>query len=105
MGGVQHLAIHEESGTLYSLVHVGGVDSHKDGGVDIWVYDLATRKRIRKITLANFTTSIQVTQDDEPLLFGAMIVSTTLDVYDARSGEHLRAIEEAGNNPTFLQVH
>ncbi len=105
IGGVQHLAVHEKSGTLYSLVHVGEKDSHKDGGVDVWVYDLETRKRVRKISLANFTTSIQVTQDDAPLLFGAMIVSSTLDVYDARKGQHLRAIEEAGSNPTFLQVH
>lgn len=49
VGGVQHLALHERSGELYSIVHKGGAGTHKDPGVDIWVYDVAERKRIRAI--------------------------------------------------------
>ena len=49
IGGVQHLALHEKSGELYSIVHKGGPGTHKDAGVDIWVYDLAGRKRTRTI--------------------------------------------------------
>jgi methylamine dehydrogenase heavy chain len=51
IGGSQHLAIHRASNRLYSLVHQGGVDSHKDPGSELWVYDLATRKRIQRIEL------------------------------------------------------
>jgi methylamine dehydrogenase heavy chain len=104
IGGSQHLAVHQASDTLYSLMHQGGPDTHKDGGNHIWVYDLKKRKRTRVIETANYTSSLQVTQDENPLLITAFIVSRALDVYDARSGEHLRTVEELALNPTFLQV-
>jgi len=49
IGGVQHLALHERTGELYSIVHKGGPGTHKDPGGDIWVYDVAMRKRTRAI--------------------------------------------------------
>lgn len=49
IGGTQHLAVHEATGRLFSLVHQGGVDTHKDAGSEIWVYDLASRKRVQRI--------------------------------------------------------
>ena len=45
IGGVQHLALHERSGELFSIVHKGGAGTHKDPGSDIWVYELAGKKR------------------------------------------------------------
>jgi methylamine dehydrogenase heavy chain len=51
IGGSQHLAAHEGLGRLYSLVHQGGVDSHKDPGTELWVYDLARRERVQRIAL------------------------------------------------------
>jgi len=51
IGGTQHLAVHEASGRLYALVHQGAVDTHKDGGTELWVYDLATRERVDRIEL------------------------------------------------------
>ncbi|MGH0036201.1 MAG: amine dehydrogenase large subunit [Myxococcota bacterium] len=53
VGGSQHLAVHERSGRLYSLVHQGGVDSHKQPGTEVWVYDLETRERIQRVELRN----------------------------------------------------
>ncbi len=49
VGGTQHLAVHQESGRLFSLFHQGGLDSHKDPGSEIWVYDLASRERVQRI--------------------------------------------------------
>ena len=51
IGGHQHLAVHRASGRLYSLMHRGGADSHKDPGTELWVYDLATRTRVQRIEL------------------------------------------------------
>lgn len=51
IGGLQHLAVHDASGRLYSLVHKGGADSHKDAGEEVWVYDLAKRERLQRIKL------------------------------------------------------
>ena len=53
IGGLQHLAVHAPSGRFYSLMHRGGVDTHKDPGEEIWVYDLGARKRINRIKLRN----------------------------------------------------
>ncbi len=53
IGGAQHLAAHSASGRLYSLVHQGGKDTHKQAGTEVWVYDLAGRERVQRIELAN----------------------------------------------------
>jgi methylamine dehydrogenase heavy chain len=53
IGGLQHLAVHAETGRLYSLVHQGPVDTHKEPGSEVWVHDLATRKRRQRIELRN----------------------------------------------------
>jgi methylamine dehydrogenase heavy chain len=83
-------------------MHQGGVETHKDPGMEVWVYDLARKARTQRITLKNPAGSIQVTRDAKPLLFAAFIGSTTTDVYDAQSGSHQRSIENIGTTPTLL---
>ena len=51
IGGQQHLAVHVASGRLYSLVHQGPPDTHKDPGSELWVYDLPQRRRVDRIAL------------------------------------------------------
>jgi methylamine dehydrogenase heavy chain len=51
VGGQQHLALHGPTGRLYSLVHQGGPDTHKDPGTELWVYDVESRRRLQRITL------------------------------------------------------
>jgi methylamine dehydrogenase heavy chain len=51
IGGQQHLALHGPTGRLYCLVHQGGPDTHKDPGTELWVYDVASRRRLQRITL------------------------------------------------------
>lgn len=121
IGGTQHLALHEASGRLYSLVHRGEADTHKAAGTEVWVYDLAARERIQRIQLRNpsFTfmgspvllgndwsnaflldhvvpqlgiDHISVTQDDEALLVTAAVYTGALCVFDARSGRLLRRV-------------
>jgi methylamine dehydrogenase heavy chain len=53
VGGVQHLAAHAPTQRLYSLVHQGGIDTHKDPGFEVWIYDLAKRERVDRFELAN----------------------------------------------------
>lgn len=103
-GGIQHLAVHRNDGQLYALVHQGGVDSHKDPGQDVWVYDLDTHQRLRKIKLDRPATSIQVSKDAKPLLFTIFIANPGLDVYDATSGKALRRVPEIGFTPTIMQT-
>ena len=66
IGGRQHLALHHATGRLYSLVHQGGPDTHKDPGSELWVYDLASRKRVQRIRMHN----PGLTYLGQPLAFG-----------------------------------
>jgi methylamine dehydrogenase heavy chain len=101
-GGIQNLSLHAESGRLYSLMHVGGEWTHKDPGTEVWVYDLATRKRERRIKLESPATSIAITPDANPVLFAIFFVAPKVEVYDPKSGKLLRSIGEIGLTPTTL---
>jgi methylamine dehydrogenase heavy chain len=104
-GGVQYLALHEKRGLLFSLMHKGGLDTHKDPGKEIWVYDLRTKKRVNRFKLKGIASSIQVTQDDEPLLLTAFVGIPNLTVYDPDSGERLRTIKKLGSTISLLQTN
>jgi methylamine dehydrogenase heavy chain len=104
-GGMQHLAFHASTKRLYSLMHVGGADSHKDPGTEVWVYDAAGKKRTQRIALKEVATSIAVTRDAKPLLFVIFIGAPKVDVYDALSGKFLRSVAEIGFTPSTLVTY
>ena len=133
IGGAQHLAYHQSTKRLYSVVHRGGPGSHKDPGPEIWVYDVATHKKVDVFSAPNLIAaflgpqagfdaegavgkvlnfvlpnmgvhSIVVTQDSKPLLFVRHADLGALGVLDALSGEHLRDIDETGLSGMLLVV-
>lgn len=53
VGGGQHLAVHVASGRLYALMHQGERDTHKNPGTEVWVYDVAARRRVQRIAIMN----------------------------------------------------
>ncbi len=134
VGGFQHLALHAASSRLYSLVHQGERGSHKAPGQEIWVYDLGQRQRVGRFTLPNFMAafvppqfgvtsggwfhqtlqrwipsdgahSLVVTQDAAPLLFVRNAEVGVVAVLDAKSGAHLRNLEQAGIAGPTMGVH
>jgi len=131
IGGNQHLAVHAPTGRLFALVHQGPPDSHKRSGRDVWVYDLASHKRVQQISLANPLAAlvgermgfahggaaswllsellpnpgldvIFVTQDDAPLLLATGVSPMPLLIHDARSGAPLGEIDEASFSATLF---
>lgn len=101
-GGLQYLAAYRRSGLLYVVVHQGSLATHKDPGKQVWVYDLKSRRRVRRIALRQEAGSILVTQDASPLLFTCFLGSGALQVYDARTGRYLRTVDSVGQTPTFM---
>jgi methylamine dehydrogenase heavy chain len=101
-GGLQQLAAHTGLNRLYSIMHQGPVQTHKDPGREVWVYDLSRRARVQKISLQHDTGSIQVSRDSHPLMFSIFIDSNVLDIYDATSGQFLRSVKDVGTTPTVL---
>ena len=53
VGGPQHLAVHAASGRLYVLMHQGPPDTHKEAGTEVWVFDLASHRRVQRIPVSN----------------------------------------------------
>jgi methylamine dehydrogenase heavy chain len=101
-GGVQQLAVNSQKSRLYAIMHRGGVETHKDPGKDVWVFDLPTRQRVQQISLKNLATSIQLSTDAQPLLYSIFIEGTGLDIYDAASGKLLRSVDHVGTSPTIM---
>jgi methylamine dehydrogenase heavy chain len=123
IGGHQHLAYHFATRRLYSLVHEGGPDTHKDAGTELWEYGANREKRVLELPnlrahalrallgieaggIADWllqalvpnagADSVVVTQDEQPLLVLSNQEAPAIAVVDARSGDELRTIDEPG---------
>jgi methylamine dehydrogenase heavy chain len=105
-GGMQFLAGHTARNELYVIVHPvfwsGGKGDHDFPGPEIWVFDVETHERLRRIEMDGVAMSMNVTQDTEPLL---LVLDVDIDseemhlkVYDAVSGDYLREMHEFGDS-------
>jgi methylamine dehydrogenase heavy chain len=104
-GGYQVGAVHRQLNRLYVSMHQGGEGSHKDGGTEIWVFDLSTHKRLARWSMASQKLSgvlaIQVSQDDSPLMFAADDRSD-LGVFDALTGKLRHTEKQMGQTPWLI---
>ncbi len=101
-GGLQQLALNSQGSRLYAIMHRGGIETHKDPGKDVWVFDLSTRQRVQQFSLKNLASSIQISADQQPLLYSIFIEAPDLDIYDAASGKLLRSVAHVGTTPTIM---
>jgi methylamine dehydrogenase heavy chain len=104
-GAMQVGAIHKSLKRLYVPMHAGGEGTHKDGGTEIWVFDLATHRRLARWPMhlggSARVMAVQVSQDDAPLLFAATD-SSDVAVLDALSG-HVKHLEKhLGQTPWLM---
>jgi methylamine dehydrogenase heavy chain len=105
-GGVQVGAIHRGLGRLYVPMHEGGEGSHKDGGTEIWVFDLASHRRLARWPLkarglSSPVMAVQVSQDAAPLLFAAT-ESSDVAVLDALTGRVRHIEKHLGQTPWMM---
>lgn len=92
----------DADGKIYVLMHPDGYEgSHKDPGVEVWVFDPETRERVNRMALQLPAISIGLTRDDDPLLL-ATNVNLEVDVYNVGSGEYLRTLSGIGAETPFL---
>lgn len=101
-GGYNLLAVNQGSKRLYVGMHPNGAEgSHKTPAAEIWVYDLATRKRVGRVPGKN-ALSMSVSQDDQPRLY--TLDGGNVNIYDAAPAAPVfkGTIQAAGE--TALQV-
>ncbi len=77
---------------LYVIMRENAVEGdHKFGGAEVWVYDVKKKSRVQKIALKSPGFSMEVT----PGTPGYLVVvngDLDLDVYDSKTGNHIRTI-------------
>lgn len=105
-GGHQLKTVHKNLGLLYILMHQGEQYTHHEPGNEIWVFDIAAKRRIARIELnmddgAIVADNIMVTQEAEPKL---VVVDEDggLHVYNAVTMKLERTIEDAGPGASLL---
>lgn len=106
-GGNQPFAIQRTLGRLYGLMHQGGEGSHKEGATEVWVFDLASHRRIARWALKPrglpLAYAVAVSQDPSPLVLIAT-EQAQLAVLDAASGEVRHVDKHFGQTPWQLVV-
>jgi methylamine dehydrogenase heavy chain len=104
-GGMQIAAISSTLRRLYVPMHVGGQEMHKEGGTQIWVYDLDTHQRLARWSLGSPNLkpviSVQITQDDKPLLF-AITADSDVVIYDGLTGKLKHVEKQLGQTPWMM---
>lgn len=104
-GGWQQTAYHRPSDTIYLLVDQRDQWRHKTASRFVVAINAATGERIAKHELGHEIDSINVSQDDNPLLYALSTADKTLYVHDAASGEQLRSVDQLGRAPQILVTH
>lgn len=100
-GGYNLLATHEGSNRLYVLMHPNGEEgTHKNPAAEIWVFDLATKKRVARVPGMDLL-SISIDEPGKRLLG---IDGGNVHIFDISADEPklIKTIENAGE--AALQV-
>jgi methylamine dehydrogenase heavy chain len=104
-GGTQVGAVHRKLGKLFVPMHRGGEGTHKNGGTEIWVFDMKTHERVARWPLAPqklpAVVAVQVSQDDAPILFAATERSDVA-VLDALTGQLRHVEKQLGQTPWLM---
>ena len=106
-GGYQVGALHRGLGRLYVSMHQGGEGSHKDGGTEIWVYDMPSHRRLARWPVhaggLGPVMAVEVSQDGAPVLFAATD-SSEVAVLDALSGRVRHVEKHLGQTPWMFYI-
>ena len=104
-GADQVGAVHRALGRLYVPMHQGGEGTHKDGGTEIWVFDMPSHRRLASwpVQAAGLSRvlAVQVSQDPAPILFAASNAADVA-VFDALSGKLRHVEKHLGQTPWMM---
>lgn len=103
-GGWQQTAYHRELNRIYLLVDQRGEWRHKTPSRYIAVIDAETGERIDLLDVGHDIDSINLSQDDEPLLYALSTGDLTLYILDHETGEVLRSVDQLGHGPQIISV-
>jgi methylamine dehydrogenase heavy chain len=92
----------DEQKLLYVLMQPDAHEgTHKDPATEVWVFNSATKARIKRLRLVRRGSSIALTHGSEPLLL--VQAGERLDVYEPHEGSLVRSLDLPGLH-TRLQI-
>ena len=101
--GGMNLILADSAGAGYVLMHPdGGEGTHKNGGSEVWVYDLAAGKRLNRIELANWGVSMGTSGTGDDRLLFVTNGDFSVDVYSAPSGEFIKTLNTGAQTPFLV---
>lgn len=104
-GGIQIGAVHRALGKLFVPMHRGGEGTHKQGGGEIWVFDLKSKQRTARWAVDTKeygeVVAVQVSQDPAPIVFAATDRADLL-IFDAQTGKLRHAEKKLGQTPSLM---
>ena len=81
----------DEHGQLYVLMQPNAHEgSHKDPAAEVWVFDVQTQKRVRRMRLVRPASTLAMSHGAQPLMLAQ--TDNGLDVYDPATGALLRRL-------------
>jgi methylamine dehydrogenase heavy chain len=104
VGGDQPFAFNPATGYLFTLMHQGGPDTHEDPGTEVWAFDMNTQRRGYRIALEEPSAVIEVSRDEDPLLYIASGFPASVRVHKASTGRLLHIIPETGITAGHIQA-
>lgn len=106
---MQSVAVNAQKQRLYVLMHPsdlkpkgGGLDFHREDGTEVWVFDLATHKRLKRMALKHPGTAVAVSDAPSPVLYVTAMMHVSVIAYDEASGEVKREFQ-IPTYPTLIQ--
>jgi methylamine dehydrogenase heavy chain len=92
----------DEQKLLYVLMQPDAHEgTHKDAAAEVWVYNTASKARVKRLRLVRRGSSIALTHGAEPLLL--VQSGERLDVYDPQGGALVRSMDLPGLH-TRMQI-
>ncbi len=91
-GGIKPYAT-DSKGLAYFLMNPeGGEGTHKDGGAEVWAFDVESQKRVARIELANWGLSLGTSGTGDGQLLAVTNANLQVDVYRIPSGEFVHTL-------------
>ncbi len=101
-GGIRP-AVADADGVGYFLMHPdGGEGTHKNGGGEVWVYDLAAGERTARIQLQNWGLTIATSGRGENRLLFVTNTDMGVDVYRLATNEFVHTLNLGGTTPFMV---
>ena len=98
--GGMHIMAADANGAAYVLMNPeGGEGTHKDGGTEVWIYDLAQQQRTGRIELKNRGVSIATSGSGEKRLLIVTNADMAVDVYRVNSGDYVQTLSLSADTP------